>query len=260
MAVGIALSAMAFHTDTIQIRTKYLPKPDSVIVILPNAAKGRPCPTVYLLNGYSGNHKSWTQIRPNLGRYADLYGMILVMPDGQDSWYWDSPINPKMQMETFIIHELIPYIDTHYPTINKRQQRAIAGLSMGGQGAFWLAGRYPELFGSAAAISGGVDIRHFKARWGMKKLLGDPIRYKDNWETHTVANMIQEFKDAKLNLSIDCGTDDFFYEVNANLHKAFLEAQIPHDYTARPGGHTFEYWNNAILYQLLFFNEAFTRK
>ncbi|MDY5205072.1 MAG: esterase family protein, partial [Sodaliphilus sp.] len=50
-----------------------------------------------------------------------------------------------------------------------------------------------------------------------------------------------------------------FYEVNCNLHKALLDAKIPHDFTIRPGAHTWEYWTNAIDYQMLFFAKAFAK-
>jgi enterochelin esterase-like enzyme len=62
-----------------------------------------------------------------------------------------------------------------------------------------------------------------------------------------------------LPMIIDCGTDDFFIDVNRNLHKALLERKIPHDYIERPGGHNWEYWSNAVHYQALFFHRYFTK-
>lgn len=256
----LAMSASAYRTETICLESKNLPAPDSVLVIVPDAASAAKCPSVYMLNGFGGDHRQWTMIRPDLGKYADLYGMVLVMPSGMDSWYWDAPADPQMQMETFITKELIPYIDSHYNTAADRDKRAVTGLSMGGHGAFWLAARHPELFSSAAAISGGVDIRPFKDNWKMKNRLGEKDKYPEQWEKHTVANMVPELKNGKLNLSIDCGADDFFAGVNKKLHEDLLAAGVPHDYTSRPGAHTFAYWKNAIIYQLLFFNEAFCRK
>lgn len=60
-----------------------------------------------------------------------------------------------------------------------------------------------------------------------------------------------------LNIIFDCGTGDFFYEVNCNLHNKLLEAEIPHDYCVRPGQHNWEYWYNAVKYQFQFFNDRF---
>ena len=89
-----------------------------------------------LING--GNAKTWIGIKPNLPQIADEKGMIFVCPDGKNSWYWDSPLNPSYRYETFISSELVKYIDEHYKTIADRKGRAITGLSMGGHGAMWI--------------------------------------------------------------------------------------------------------------------------
>ena len=182
------------------------------------------------------------------------------MPDGRDTWYWDSPVDPAFQMESFFIKDLVPYIDANYPTVKNRDKRAISGLSMGGHGALWLALNHPDVFGSAASMSGGVDIRPFPKNWDMAKRIGSKDKNPARWDEYTVATKIDKLKNANLNLLIDCGSDDFFYEVNLKLHNDLLEAGVPHDYICRPGGHTFEYWNNSVLYHLLFFNEAFSKK
>ncbi|MDE6612560.1 MAG: esterase family protein, partial [Muribaculaceae bacterium] len=108
LAALAALSAHAFSTDTIKVATQYLDTPEDVTVIVPDGAFGHDFPVVYLLNGYDGNHLQWTRTQPRLGELADSYGMIFVLPDGRDSWYWDSPVCPGMQMESFIIKDLVP--------------------------------------------------------------------------------------------------------------------------------------------------------
>ena len=76
------------------------------------------------------------------------------------SWYWNSPVDPKSQYETFISDELIKAIDSKYKTIKNRTGRAITGLSMGGHGALYLAIKHQDVFGAAGSMSGGVDIGH----------------------------------------------------------------------------------------------------
>ena len=61
-------------------------------------------------------------------------------------------------------------------------------------------------------------------------------------------------------ITFDCGVDDFFATVNNNLHQRMVEEKIPHDYTSRPGNHSWNYWRNSIIYHLTFFNEAFNSK
>lgn len=255
------IAAFGAKVDTLEVKTKLLPSGiDKVTVITPDSSiADEKFPTVYLLNGFSGNHTSWYGLQPALTDLADNYGMVLVMPDGQDSWYWDSPIRQDIKMESFIIDELVPYIDANYPTVQQPSHRAITGLSMGGHGALWLAIRHPETFGNVGSTSGGVDIRPFPNNWKMKQWLGEEDSNKENWEEHTVINLVPALKPGQLNIIFDCGTEDFFYQVNENLHTALLAANIPHDYISRPGNHSGPYWKNAILYHLLFFNEAFKK-
>ena len=73
----------------------------------------------------------------------------------------------------------------------------------------------------------------------------------------TVINMIDHFATNPLAIIIDCGTEDFFYEVNRQLHEKMLRLNILHDYIERPGAHTNQYWSNSIEYQLLFFKKKF---
>jgi len=253
------MCAVAAKVDTISISTKLLPKPMHAVVITPSAAAGdssKKFPTVYLLNGYSGDHKSWLIIRPDLPALADHYGMVMVCPDGMDSWYWDAPANPKMKMESFITKELVPYIDSHYPTKKDAAQRAISGLSMGGHGALWLAMRHPDIWKNCGSTSGGVNIIPFRQKWKIPKALG--ATYNEAvWKSHTVAAQAAKIRPGQNNIIFDCGSDDFFHKVNADLHNQLLNAKIPHDYISRPGNHSQTYWRNAILYQLLFFNEQF---
>ena len=248
------------NVDTALVATTHLSTPMKVTVYLPDEALANPdakFPTVYLLNGYSGDYKNYIERVPRLKETANRYGMIVVMPDGRDSWYWDSPVDPSMQMETFFVEDLIPYIDANYPTIPQADKRAISGLSMGGHGALWLGMRHPELFKNMASMSGGVDIRPFPKNWKMAKRLGKKEDNPEVWDQHTVINLVPTLKNGEQNILFDCGKDDFFAEVNNNLHAEMDKYGIDHDYIVRPGKHSWPYWRNSLLYHLLFFNEAF---
>ena len=122
---------------------------------------------LYLLHGYSGRYDSWVSLKPTLPQDATRLGMIVVCPDGQNSWYWDSPIDPKFQFETYVSKELVQYIDQNYKTITSPKGRAITGLSMGGHGGLWLGINHPDVFGACGSMSGGVDIRPFPNNWSM---------------------------------------------------------------------------------------------
>ena len=255
----LAVPASAARIDTLVLSSRHLAVPDTVLVVTPNRVKPSGAPSVYLLNGYGGDHRSWLNLRKNLPDLADRYGMVLVTPHGQNSWYWDSPVEPGMQMESFITTDLVPYIDAHYPTDARPEMRAITGLSMGGHGALWLALRHPDIWVNAGSTSGGVDIRPFPEKWKMKQWLGPEATNREAWNNHTVINLVPGLKAGQNNIIFDCGSEDFFADVNRNLHRALLDAGIPHDYISRPGTHNARYWRNSILYQLVFFDQMFKK-
>lgn len=156
----------AGRVDTVTVNSSYVGSPYKFNVSLPadyfTGSDTTRYPVVYLLNGHGGNQNSWGGLIP-LDTVATTYSVIIVTPDGRNSWYWDSPVRPEMQMESFIIDELVPFVDSKYRTIPSPRSRAITGLSMGGHGALWLALRHPDVFANAGSTSGGVDIMPFPA-------------------------------------------------------------------------------------------------
>lgn len=254
-----SISLSAKQVDTIKVFSQSMNTNINNVIILPdNYNQQTQLPVLYLLHGYSGNHKAWLQVHPGLPDLATRYGIIIVCPDAKNSWYWDSPIDPKMKYETFVAKELISYIDSNYKTIKNKKGRAITGLSMGGHGGLWLGFRHTDTFGACGSTSGGADIRPFPANWEMSKSIGNYSENKERWNEHTVINQIYRIQSGAPAIIIDCGTEDFFYEVNEKLHQKLLYNKIQHDYIVRPGGHNGAYWKNSIEYQLLFFHLFFT--
>jgi Predicted esterase len=261
LALFVVSHVEAAQVDSVKIYSSSMKKNISAMVVTPdNYSKSNPLPVVYMLHGYGGNYRnSWLNKEPDIDQLADLYNMILVAPDGgSGSWYFDSPIDSSFKYETHIINELIPYIDSNYTTVSNRNGRAITGLSMGGHGAFYLAFRHQDIFGAAGSTSGGVDIRPFPMNWDISKRLGSYAKQPENWEKNTVINMVHLLTPGSLALIFDCGTSDFFYNVNKQLHKKLADRNIPHEFIARPGNHNWDYWKNSIQYHLLYFNHFFT--
>ena len=260
-ALALCNTSWAYIRENIAIKSQAMNKEVPVTVILPNAYHSmESMPVVYLLHGYGDNHSAW-DVKGNTGVLADQYNVILVMPDGgKSSWYWDSPVDPTYNYETFVSIELIKYIDSHYKTKADRSARAITGLSMGGHGAMYLAIRHQELFGAAGSTSGGVDIRPFPKNWGMAKHLGEHEKNLEVWNNHTVINQLERLKDGNLAIIIDCGVDDFFYGINKAVHERLLLLKIKHDFIIRPGAHNGDYWKNSIGYQIKFFKKFFEQE
>lgn len=259
----LCATAFAQKVDTVSVTSPSMNIQLKNIVILPEGYRDtgtKEYPVLYLLHGHGGDSKSWLSIKPSLPQIASQKEMIIVCPDGKTSWYWDSPKDPSKKFETYISKELISYIDSKYNTRKTPKGRAIAGLSMGGHGALWLAIRHPDIYGACGSMSGGVDIRPFPNNWNMSESLGS---YKENpaiWDSHTVINQLHLIQPGTLAIIFDCGTDDFFFQVNEDLHRQLLHRNIKHDYITRPGGHTGTYWANAAEYQILFFSNFFSTK
>ena len=91
----------------------------------------------------------------------------------------------------------------------------------------------------------------------MAARIGKQSEHPANWEKYTVMNQLHLLTPNKLRIIIDCGTEDFFYQVNKRLHEELLYRNIPHDFISRPGAHNGAYWSNAVKYQMLFFHDFF---
>lgn len=255
----VATSMQAYNLTVVGVPSHSMNKQVPVTIITPEGYNSSGVyDVVYLLHGYSDNHESWAKLG-KVAPHADHYNLIFVCPNGNNSWYWDSPVDPTFRYETFVAKELVEWIDANYHTNATRSGRAITGLSMGGHGALYLALRHQDTFGAAGSTSGGVDIRPFDD-WEIATRLGTKEEHPEHWEEYTVTNMLHLLStDGSLALIIDCGTEDFFYEVNCELHTKLLERGIPHDFYVRPGRHNWSYWVGSIQHQLLFFDNYFKR-
>lgn len=254
----------AAEVDTINVPSKAMGKTFKCVIIKPdsynhNGNNEKRYPVVYLLHGYGGWYSNWVTRLPEIVNYADQYQFIIVCPEGKDSWYIDSPVDPTMKFETYVGLEVPAYIDQHYRTIANRTGRAITGLSMGGHGGLYLGFRQAATFGACGSMSGGVDLRPFPKNWQLLKRLGDTLSKADNWEKYSVISVVEQIPKDSIAIIIDCGTDDFFFEVNRELHAKLVKLKIPHDYIERPGKHEWTYWKNAVQYQFLFFSNYFKK-
>lgn len=251
--------ALASTVDSVLTYSPSMKKNIRAVVIKPDTySSGKSYPIVYLLHGAWGDCTDWIKRAPIIAKYSDMFDMLIVCPDALvSSWYFDSPEDPAFKYETYISSELIQWIDEHYKTIKSPLGRAITGLSMGGHGALFLAFKHQDIFGAAGSMSGGVDLRPFSTSWDIPKRLGKYEDHPERWEQNSVINLTYLLKPNSLAIIFDCGTSDFFKAVNDELHNKLLYMNIPHDYISRPGGHSWNYWANAVQYQLTFMHTFF---
>ena len=266
-SAAAAPAAAPLAADTVEVMSQAMDRPIKNVVVLPAEYTvpdmgGKRYPVLYLLHGAYGCYSDWSN-KADLHRLADQYGVIIVCPDGQDSWYFDSPVDPKMQFETYVSKELVTYVDSHYRTHANRFMRAITGLSMGGHGALFLAFRHPDVFWSCGSMSGNMDITPYPDSWHIKDRLGPRNDNPQCWRDHAVCNQVDLVKNSALqpaqNIIIDDGLNDIFIKNNIALHDQLVEAGIDHDFTVRPGRHSWDYWVNSLDYHMMFFAKAFAR-
>jgi S-formylglutathione hydrolase FrmB len=264
----LANFTFAAKVDTLQIASKAMNKTYNAAVVTPNSyAKGKTnYPVLYLLHGAYGHFRDWLKSTPNKNLVTDLadqYNIIIVMPEGETfSFYIDSPVNKESQFETFITQEVIQKVDATYRTIASKNGRVITGLSMGGHGALYLSSKHPELFCAAGSMSGAVDMNMMlnpdnleRTKTLLTPILGTEVLSAEAYKRYAVIDKVDLLKANKMPLIIDCGVDDFLIETNRELHRRLVYNKVPHDYTERPGAHTWEYWDNALLYHMLFFSK-----
>jgi S-formylglutathione hydrolase FrmB len=257
--------------DTLEIYSPVMKKNLKAAVTTPSSysSSSKNYPVLYLLHGGSGAFNDWHKkvTEPGLvNQLADQYNLIIVTPSvGPASYYYDSPMMDSVQYETYIIKELIPEIDKKYRTLDKRESRAITGLSMGGHGAIILSAKHPELFIAAGSMSGvmNIDTRMWivpedfqKLRTTQQKaMLGEDLIYDAPFSQYTAVGLVDKIKENGVALTLDIGVDDFLVKTNRQMHQLLLENKIEHDYTERPGAHTWNYWTESLPYHLLFFSK-----
>ncbi|WP_201983847.1 alpha/beta hydrolase [Hymenobacter rubidus] len=263
-------AAHAARVDTLNIPSAAMQKTYRAAVVLPASyAKNKKAnyPVLYLLHGAYGHFSDWLNKTPDkqlLHRMADQYNLIIVNPEGETfSFYLDSPVKADSQFETYLTKEVIPAIDQAYRTVRDRKGRFITGLSMGGFGAMYLSARHPDLYGAAGSMSGALELssanRNFtpdEVAWRNKNLLpilGSEAENPAFFSANSVVNMIDQMHRNGLPLILDCGVDDGLIEINREMHRRLVYNHTPHDFTERPGAHTWAYWQSALPYQVLFF-------
>ena len=76
-------------------------------------------------------------------------------------------------------------------------------------------------------------------------------------EDYSVINLVEKRPSDSIAIIIDCGIKDAFININRELHSKLINLKIPHDYSEKPGTHSWDYWRNSVEYHLLFFRKYF---
>ena len=190
--------------------------------------------------------------------------MIIVMPDadtGQVGYFND--ISGDWRYEDFFFDELIPHIESTYRTRSERAYRAVAGLSMGGGGAFVYALHRPDMFSSAAPLSASfketreIFRRYYKIDLDIPDELFEAYFQRNNVLALLETVPVEDIRSVRW--YIDIGDDDFLFDVNSLAHIRMRRKDIPREYRVRDGGHRWSYWREALPEVLGFVSQSFHR-
>jgi S-formylglutathione hydrolase FrmB len=229
-------------------------------VILPrnyNKNTNEKYPVLYLLHGLTGHFDDWW-IRSKISDYVFDYNYIVIMPEGDNGWYSDSATVPSNKYESYIIKELIPEIDNNLRTLSSRENRAIAGLSMGGFGSLKFGLKYPQMFGLVGSFSGVIGAASYtKREMGGEGILSNTImtafgkRSSATRKSNDIFKMIKTITPkSKTSLPffyVDCGTEDFLITSNRAFSTILFEKKIPHEFRQFPGNHDWKIFDEQVI-------------
>ncbi len=219
---------------------------------------------LYLLHGLGGDEHAWNQ-EGYLKIHADSYftehpneKRVIICPDGGRTWYFNDAAG-KERYEDFFVQEFVPEVERIYRSSTDRNDRAVAGFSMGGFGSMNLTLHYPELFSACYDISGGIRTdeqinalsypsyaNRYAERFGVKE--GEnriSETYKKNSPIY-VAKTFPEEKIETVRFMIDCGVDDDLLQGNYELFKIMRKRSFNIEFRIRDGGHTNEFSISAL--------------
>lgn len=256
---AVCLCAQARPTlATVPFRSRLMGAREPFDIILPAgySTSTRRYPVLYLLHGLGGHYDSWVK---NTRVVADeaRYPLIIVMPEGGTGFFIDGS-RPHSRWASYILEELIPYVDAHYRTVASRRGRAIAGVSMGGYGALRFGIEDPERFIFAAGLSPALVAQISDTRIRQMCLPCDPVVRSDFGPTGSARRKGNELQSllataAKTRLPflfVSCGTEDSLLRVNRAFSGLLDRDHIPHEYVELPGTHGWTLWNRELPYVL----------
>ncbi|MEK7724466.1 MAG: alpha/beta hydrolase family protein [Acidobacteriota bacterium] len=214
-------------------------------------------PVLYLLHGLFGNCDNWLDLT-GIVKYAKSFEAIIVTVEGGNGWYSDSKTDASDKFESYIIEELIPEISLKLRTENRKEKRAIAGLSMGGYGSFKFAIKRPDLFCFVGSMSGALiaptlTVENQGGIWdellpSINEVFGD----KDSLtrQENDLFRLISKCSTDKIKelpfFYFDCGIEDTFLEANREFADIFQKRNIQFEYHEVSGGHDWDYWDKQI--------------
>ena len=222
---------------------------------LPPRYAGGPWPTLYLLHGYSGARNDWLKNSP-IEMLAAQYGIAVIMPEAGNRFWIDNP-ETGVSAGRLLGEELITVTRAMFNLSGKREDTLIGGLSMGGYGAIRNGLKYSDTFSAILAFSSAlITTAYANGEFEKATEMGVPSSYYFHvfGPKEQVAGSDMDpaalakkcLGDNAPALFMACGSEDFLFSRNMELHDALTAMGYPHEWWVEPGIHDFDFWNRAI--------------
>jgi enterochelin esterase-like enzyme len=252
-AGGSTVVQQPMYASTLGQSTSY-----SVFLPADYTQSSRRYPVVYMLHGVAGDASEWQSI--GLLEAADrmigdgeIEPMLIVLPNGGAN-YWVNHADGA-RWGDYLVNDVVASVDREYRTIPDRGNRAIGGLSMGGEGALRMALLNPDVFGIAAAHSPSLRTAYDQLAPELQRLYGTEADWRSASPLWLVADTDAAYR---LTISLDVGEDDPWRPNVELLHDRLTERGTSHQFQVLPGEHAAEYWIDNVDRYLAFYGGAFT--
>ena len=204
-----------------------------------NNASDEKYKSLYLLHGLSDDHSIWLR-RTSIERYATEYGICVIMPFGGKSFYLNQKNGENYY--DYIAKELPARIEEFFNVSPKREDRYLAGNSMGGYGALKIALKESDVFCAAAGLSSVANIRGERWKDRLAGLIGEENYFPDEHDLFYLTEQAAK-KSVKPKLYMWCGTEDYLYADNVSLKEHIQALDLDYTYEESPGSHCWECWD-----------------
>lgn len=244
LAPGVKMQDVVFYS-------KALGRDMSYRAFLPeNIHSGDELPVVYLLHGGGEGFRNWSN-ESDVARYARA-GLILVMPEGDESYYMNEVEAPQNRFEDYLTEDLITDVEGRFLARRDREGRAVVGISMGGFAAVDYAFMRPELFGFVGALSPSIDVpfRRFNVKrigqwWKFRTIFG-PVGSKDRSDRNPFELVRSANQKMTPFIYLTVGEQEPLLEPNRRFVALLKQRGFEYEFHTLPGGHDWGQWNQQI--------------
>jgi len=250
IAPGVIMQDRRFYSPALGREMPYR-------VFLPERiAEGVRLPVVYLLHGRGPDYRDWS-VNSDVSRYATAGGaaaggLILVMPEGRDSFYVNSAGRLPDRYEDYLVHDLAADVEQSFPARGDRAGKAIVGMSMGGFGAIVQGLRHPESYAFAGGLSAAVDVpqRRFRFwRWGQgwlfRQIFG-PMGSAERAERDPFVLVERVDPKKAPYIYLTAGENEPLLEPDRRFAEALRGRGFASEFHSLPGGHDWGEWQRQL--------------